>query len=112
MAAHSRTRSSESRETLMRRLRNVARTAAAGLVLALPLGATQLAAEPDTAAHQAAGEIAHIFSALGDRIYEDCIFELSEEQVEVQAALIQAYIEQGAAGPTARRLAATQIQPP
>jgi len=56
--------------------------------------------------------MADIFSKVGDQIYEDCIFELSEEQIEVQYALIEAYMQQGASGSTARRLAATQIQPP
>jgi hypothetical protein len=60
----------------------------------------------------AADQIADIFSKVGDEIYENCIFELSEEQVAVQQALVQAYIEQGASGAAARRIAATQIQPP
>ncbi len=60
----------------------------------------------------AADEIADIFSKVGDQIYEDCIFELSDEQVEVQSALIQSYIMQGATSAVARKLAANQIQPP
>ena len=40
----------------------------------------------------AAGEIADFFGQMGDRIYSDCIFELSQEQLEVQQALIEAYI--------------------
>lgn len=60
----------------------------------------------------AADQIADFFSKVGDQIYEDCIFELSEEQIEVQHALIQAYIKQGASGVVARRLAVKQIQPP
>lgn len=59
-----------------------------------------------------ADQIADIFSKVGDQIYQDCIFELSQEQIDVQTALIQAYIEQGASGVVARRLAVKQIQPP
>jgi hypothetical protein len=59
-----------------------------------------------------ADEIADIFSKVGDQLYEDCIFELSDEQVQVQAALILSYMEKGASSVVARRLAATQIQPP
>ena len=47
------------------------------------------------AAAAAAGQIADFFDKVGDQIYEDCIFELSEEQIEVQQALIQAYIKTG-----------------
>ncbi len=32
----------------------------------------------------AAGDIADFFGQVGDQIYEDCIFELSQEQLEVQ----------------------------
>ena len=59
-----------------------------------------------------ADDIADIFSKLGDQIYEDCIFDLSEEQINVQAALILAYMDQGAESAVARRLAAIQIQAP
>ncbi len=65
-----------------------------------------------SAAPAAADQIADFFSKVGDQIYEDCIFELSEEQVEVQNALAQAYIEHGASSAVARRLAVKQIQPP
>lgn len=73
------------------------------------------AEEPPTSAAPAAtaaDEIANIFSQVGDQIYEDCIFDLSQEQIEVQAALIEAYIEKGADGAAARRLAVNQIQAP
>ena len=60
----------------------------------------------------AAGEIADFFGQMGDRIYEDCIFELSQEQLEVQQALIEAYIKQGAPSALARQLAVKQIRPP
>jgi hypothetical protein len=61
---------------------------------------------------EAAAQIADIFSKVGDQIYEDCIFELSPEQVDVQQALIKAYVENGASGTVARQLAVKQIQPP
>ncbi len=74
----------------------------------------QQAKSPDagSAAPAAADQIADFFSKVGDQIYEDCIFELSEEQVEVQNALAQAYMEHGASSAVARRLAVKQIQPP
>ena len=68
--------------------------------------------KPPTAGSAVAAEMADFFSEVGDQIYEDCIFELSEEQVEVQQALVKAYIKLGAGGPDARRLAAQQIEPP
>lgn len=69
------------------------------------------AASPEASA-AAANEIADIFSKVGDQIYEECIFDLSEEQIAVQAALIQSYVQKGATSAVARQLAATQIQPP
>ncbi len=63
---------------------------------------------PPLAAHQ----IADFFGKVGDQIYEDCIFELSEEQIEVQQALIVAYAQQGASAAQARKLAVKQIRPP
>ena len=66
------------------------------------------AADPATAA----GDIADFFSQVGDQIYEDCIFELSQEQLEVQQSLVAAYIKQGATSSLARQLAVKQIQPP
>jgi hypothetical protein len=77
-------------------------------------GATGTGREPGSTppAARAADDIAEIFSKVGDQIYEDCIFELSQEQVDVQAALIDAYVQQGASSATARRLAVKQIQPP
>ena len=70
------------------------------------------ASQPTPPAASAADDIAEAFSKVGKELYEECIFELSEEQVEVQAALIEAYIGQGADGAVARKLAAQQIQPP
>lgn len=70
------------------------------------------AVAPSPAAAAAAGQIADFFSQVGDQIYEDCIFELSQEQIEVQQALIVAYIKAGASSAAARRLAVKQIQPP
>jgi hypothetical protein len=60
----------------------------------------------------AAADIANFFSQVGNRIYEHCIFELSQEQLEVQQALIEAYIKQGATNALARQLAIKQIRPP
>jgi hypothetical protein len=74
-----------------------------------------LAQQPKTAtagSPAAAGDIADFFRQVGDQIYEDCIFELSQEQVEVQQALIKAYIKQGASSALARQLAVKQIRPP
>ncbi|MGQ0673343.1 MAG: DUF2778 domain-containing protein [Hyphomicrobium sp.] len=93
----------------------------ASVVLLLPIGA--LAQQPPSpganpgnnptaAPTTAADQIADAFSRLGDQIYEECIFELSEEQVEVQDALIRAYMKEGASGAAARRIAAAQIVPP
>lgn len=65
---------------------------------------------PDAAA--AASQIADFFSNVGDDIFEECIFELSAEQIEVQQALIKAYVVQGATAQSARQLAVRQIQPP
>ena len=73
-------------------------------------GAHGQAPPRDSAA--AAAQIADFFGKMGDQIYEDCIFDLSEEQVEVQTALIEAYVEQGASPLAARKLAVRQIQPP
>ncbi len=67
---------------------------------------------PGGAGPMGADELADIFSKVGDQLYEDCIFELSQEQVLVQYALVQAYVAKGASGPVARKLAAQQIQPP
>src|SRR5262245_41497356 len=72
----------------------------------------QEAKTPSAASATAAGEIANFFGQVGDQIYEDCIFELSQEQLEVQQALIEAYIKQGATHVLARQLAVKQIQPP
>ncbi len=92
---------------------------AAAVTLGLFLGthvfaqqAPQPAARSIPSAPSAADDIAEAFSSVGKDITEECIFDLSEEQVEVQAALILAYMEQGASGATARKLAAQQIQPP
>jgi hypothetical protein len=75
-------------------------------------GQAQQAGKTAPSAAQAAGEIADFFSQVGDQIYEDCIFELSQEQIEVQKALIQAYIKAGAGAADARKLAVKQIHPP
>jgi hypothetical protein len=65
---------------------------------------------PDPSA--AASDMASFFSQVGDQIYEDCIFELSQEQIDVQQALVVAYVKIGASNAVARQLAAQQIEPP
>jgi hypothetical protein len=85
----------------------------ATLVL-LPAGYS-LAQQPEASAAEsatAASDIADFFGQVGDQIYEDCIFELSQEQLEVQQELIEAYIQQGASNTLARQLAVKQILPP
>jgi hypothetical protein len=67
---------------------------------------------PAAGSAAAAGDMADMFRQVGDQIYEHCIFELSQEQLEVQQALIGAYIRQGASNALARQLAVKQIRPP
>jgi hypothetical protein len=90
------------------RLRRMLLAAASLLLLPSYSGHAQQTANPAEAADQ----IADFFGKVGDQIYENCIFELSDEQIEVQHALVDAYIAHGASGAVARRLAASQIQPP
>jgi hypothetical protein len=86
--------------------------AATAILLSLPSGYS-FAEQPKTpTGSTTAADIADFFSEVGDQLYEDCIFELSEEQIEVQQALVKAYIKLGAASSVARRLAAQQIEPP
>ena len=89
----------------------------AALVVALALlppghGLAQQPKAPAPGTAAAAGDIADYFSQVGDQIYEDCIFELSQEQLDIQQALVQAYIKHGASSSLARQLAVKQIQPP
>ncbi|MDX2203646.1 MAG: DUF2778 domain-containing protein [Hyphomicrobiaceae bacterium] len=82
-------------------------------VLMLAVGSARAEQRPASAPGPgAAGDIANFFSQVGDQIYEDCIFELSEEQLEVQRALIAAYMKHGAPHALARQLAVKQIRPP
>jgi len=83
-------------------------------LLLLPSGTSLAQPSGNTGAGtaEAAAKLADIFSKVGDQIYEDCIFELSPEQIEVQDALIKAYIAHGASSAAARQLAVKQIQPP
>jgi hypothetical protein len=84
------------------------------ILMLLPAG-YGLAQQPKTSTAEsatAASDIADFFGQVGDQIYEDCIFELSQEQLEVQQELIEAYIQQGAANSLARQLAVKQILPP
>ena len=86
----------------------------AAIVAVLPLhrGLAEQPKASGAGAAAAAGNMADFFSQVVNEIYEDCIFELSEEQIEVQQALIQAYIKQGATSVAARKLAVKQIEPP
>lgn len=88
-------------------------SAAALLVLPASHSTAQEAAPSSELSEAAAGDVANFFGQVGDQIYQDdCIFELSQEQLEVQRALVQAYIERGASSSAARQLAVKQIQPP
>ena len=87
-------------------------SAASLLLLHSDHGLAQQAKSASPGSAAAAHEMADFFSKVGDQIYEDCIFELSDEQVEVQTALVQAYIKQGASSAMARKLAVKQIEPP
>ena len=82
------------------------------LLLPAGHGLAQQSKTPAAGSTSAAGDIANFFIEVGDQIYEHCIFELSQEQLEVQQALIEAYIKQGASSSLARQLAVKQIQPP
>jgi hypothetical protein len=87
--------------------------AAAAILMLLPAGhGLAEAPKAPAAASAAASEMADFFSEFGDKIYEECIFELSQEQIEVRQALIQAYVKLGASSADARRLAVQQIQLP
>jgi len=88
--------------------------ASVATVLLLPADGSpaQQANAPAAGPAAAAGDIANFFGQVGDQIYEDCIFELSQEQLEVQQALIEAYVKQGATHSLARQLAVKQIHPP
>ncbi|MEE9589543.1 MAG: DUF2778 domain-containing protein, partial [Hyphomicrobiaceae bacterium] len=83
-------------------------------LLLLPSGTSlaQPSGNTDAGTAAAAAKLADIFSKVGDQIYEDCIFDLSPEQVVVQHALIKAYVAHGASSTAARQLAVKQIQPP
>jgi hypothetical protein len=96
------------------RLMTALRAAAAALLMlpATTCRAEQPKAAPAPGSAAAAGEIADFFQKVGDQIYEFCIFELSQEQLEVQQALIEAYVKQGATSAQARQLAVKQIHPP
>jgi hypothetical protein len=61
---------------------------------------------------ETAARMADFFDGIGDQIFRECLFELSDEQIQVQQALVVAYVVQGASPQAARQLAAKQIQPP
>ena len=77
------------------RLRRVLLVSATSLLL-LPSAYSQAQQSKKTgtgsaAAAAAADQIADFFDKVGDQIYEDCIFELSEEQIEfvVESAILK-----------------------
>lgn len=83
------------------------------LLLPADSGLSQPLNGPSAETPSSAVSIADFFGEIGDRIYEkDCIFELSEEQLEVQQGLIEAYVNQGASSALARQLATKQIALP
>jgi hypothetical protein len=86
--------------------------ASLAMLALLPAGEVLSQQPTPTRAASAADEIAHVFGQVGGQVYEHCIFELSQEQIEVQQALIVAYIRAGATSALARQLAAKQIRPP
>ncbi len=94
----------------------IRRTVLASLtsLLLLPSGTSlaQPSGNTDAGTAAAAAKLADIFSKIGDQIYEDCIFDLSPEQIVVQDALIKAYVAHGASSAAARQLAVKQIQAP
>jgi hypothetical protein len=96
----------------MHKLRTALFAVAAIALLAPSPGVAQQPKKPDAGSAAAAANIADFFGKVGDQIFEDCIFDLSQEQIEVQQALIQAYVKQGATSVVARRLAVKQIHPP
>lgn len=61
---------------------------------------------------ETAARMADFFGSVGDQIFKECLFELSDEQIQVQQALVKAYIARGGSPQAARELAAKQIQPP
>ena len=92
--------------------RTVFASAMSIFLLPSPYGRAEQSPRVDAGPPSTADSIADVFSQVGDEIYANCVFELSEEQIAVQHALITAYMQQGATGAKARRLAATQIQVP
>ncbi|WP_290986036.1 DUF2778 domain-containing protein [Hyphomicrobium sp.] len=101
----------------IRRRMSGARAAAGIVAICLQLFSASILeaqerAPGSSSAAEAAGQIADFFGQMGDQIYEDCIFELSQEQIEVQQALIVAYIKAGASSAVARKLAVKQIHTP
>jgi hypothetical protein len=93
-------------------LKSLFACAASLALLSVGHGVAQQPSPPPGGSAAAAGDIADFFTKVGDQIYEDCIFELSQEQLEVQQALIEAYIKQGAPSAIARQFAVKQIRPP
>ena len=92
----------------------IERAAATVLAAAVVLHPAGSQAQPPSPGNTAAtaGQIADFFGSIGDQIFKECIFELSDEQIQVQQALVNAYIARGGSDQAARQLAAKQIHPP
>ena len=82
------------------------------VLLQLPADASRAQGTNSNNSGATAGQIADFFGSVGDKLFKDCIFELSDEQIQVQQALVKAYIAQGASDQAARQLAVKQIEPP
>ncbi len=100
------------RALINRQRRTALASLASALLLFSDFGQAQQAPSPGPRPAPAADQIANFFGTIGDQIYEECIFELSQEQIDVQQALVHAYIQKGASALVARQLAVKQIQPP
>jgi len=96
--------------------RNGLTTRAAAIVLATALllhaGGSRGQTPPSGSSAETAARMADFFGSIGDQIFKECLYELSDEQIEVQQALVKAYIARGGSPQAARELAAKQIQPP
>lgn len=90
--------------------RAAATAVATGLLLHPGDGRAQTAGSGSAA--ETAARMADFFGSIGDQIFKECLFELSDEQIQVQEALVKAYIARGGSPQAARQLAAKQIEPP
>lgn len=80
--------------------------------LSLHAGGSRAQVATTGSSAETAARMADFFASIGDQIFKECLYELSDEQIEVQQALVQAYIARGGSPQAARELAAKQIEPP